>query len=33
VMVPSAGGLGFDLDHEFLERVTTSTDTIALEAS
>jgi O-succinylbenzoate synthase len=32
-MVPSAGGLGFDLDHEFLESVTTSTDTIATEAS
>jgi O-succinylbenzoate synthase len=33
VMVPSAGGLGFDLDLEFLESVTTSTDTIATEAS
>lgn len=32
VMVPSAGGLGFDLDREFLESVTTSTDTILMEA-
>ena len=37
VMVPTAGGLGFDLDHEFLDSVTTSTvitstSTIAMEA-
>lgn len=28
VRVPTAGGLGFDLDHDFLDQVTTSTITI-----
>ena len=32
VRVPTAGGLGFDLDHDFLDAITTATTTLAGEA-